>query len=60
MNQPLYKELSVKVLGMAFKVHNTLGTGPLEATLRNAWSIVIKRLSALSLDAMAFRHAWMH
>jgi GxxExxY protein len=42
MNQPLYKELSTKVLGMAFKVHNALGPGLLEHCYEEAFCVELK------------------
>ena len=42
MNQPLYKELSTKVLGMAFKIHNALGPGLLEHCYEEAFCVELK------------------
>ncbi|RPJ03359.1 MAG: GxxExxY protein [Spirochaetaceae bacterium] len=39
MTEMLYKELSEKVLGMAFSVHNILGPGLLESAYEGAYCV---------------------
>jgi GxxExxY protein len=43
MNQPLYKELTDKLFGMAFTVHNILGPGLLEHCYQEALCIELRR-----------------
>jgi len=43
MAELLYKELSEKVLGMAFSVHNILGPGLLESAYEGAYCIELQR-----------------
>jgi GxxExxY protein len=42
MEQLLYKELSIKVLGMAFSVHNIIGPGLLESAYEGAFCIELE------------------
>jgi GxxExxY protein len=39
MNQPLYQELSERLLGLAFKIHNILGPGLLEHCYEEAFCV---------------------
>jgi hypothetical protein len=43
MEQMLHKELSDKVLGMAFSVHNILGPGLLESAYEGAFCVELER-----------------
>jgi len=43
MTELLYKELSDKVLGMAFSVHNILGPGLLESAYEGAYCVELSR-----------------
>jgi GxxExxY protein len=42
MEETLHKELSIKVLGMAFTIHNILGPGLLEHAYEEAFCIELK------------------
>jgi GxxExxY protein len=42
MEQMLYKELSDKILGMAFSVHNILGPGLLESAYEGAFVVELE------------------
>jgi len=43
MTEMLYKELSEKVLGMSFSVHNILGPGLLESAYEGAYCVELLR-----------------
>jgi GxxExxY protein len=45
MEQMLHKELSVKVLGAAFSVHNILGPGLLESAYEGAFVVELENLA---------------
>jgi len=45
MAELLFKELSEKVLGMAFSVHNILGPGLLESAYEGAYCVELQRAS---------------
>ena len=43
MSNIIYKELSEKILGLAFKVHNKLGPGLLEVLYERAFCIELQK-----------------
>jgi GxxExxY protein len=61
MNTIIHKELSDRIIGLAFTVHRTLGPGLLESAYEEAmvWEL---RHAAIPFERQKVypRHAWMH
>jgi hypothetical protein len=57
----IHKELSYKLINMAYTVHNILGPGLLESAYKGAMCVELTRAGiAFERQRVYPRHAWMH